>query len=155
MEHTSEHAAHFEEFTQVIRQLTKVVDTLTQIEHQKAQAAAANQHSLIDAYLNPEQAEILKLKGLEQKRIKLGRLLGWEGLTFQQIIGQADSGRKELLSPLFLELDTGINRLTNAMTSAGRVIGVRLRELETAIARENGVTYDSQGMTNHFKDKYV
>lgn len=155
MEHTSEYALHLEEFTQVLIQLTGVVDTLTQIEQQKAQAAASGKHSLLDGYLNPEQAEILKLRGLEQKRMKLGRLLGFEGLTFHEIMDRADSGQKELFSPLFADLNTGIRRLTNAMTSAGRAIGVRLNELETVIHLKNGTTYDSHGVTNHFKDKYV
>lgn len=164
MEHTSEYAAHLEEseyaahleeFTQVLRQITGVVDTLTQIEQQKAQAAATSQHALLDGYLNPEQAEILKLRGLEQKRIRLGGVLGWEGLTFHEIMEQAGPDQRELLSPLFRELDTGIHRLNNAMTSAGRVIGIRLGELEAAITQEIGPGSGGQPGTDHFKDRYV
>lgn len=153
MEYTSEYPAHLEEFVQVIRQLTEVTDTLTQIEQQKAQAAAADKPFLLNAYLNPEQAEILKLRGLEQKRMKLAALLGWKELTFHQIMEQADQGQRELLSPLFTELNTGIRRLTSAMTSSGRAIGIRLEELGTAIALTPGTSFEDGA--GHFKDKYV
>lgn len=155
MDYTSEYPAHLREFTQVLGQLAGVVDALTQIEQQKAQAAAGGNHSLLNAYLNPEQAEILKLRGLEQKRMKLAGILGWTGLTFHQIMEQADPAQEEALSPLFTELNTGIKRLTNAMTASGRAIGVRLGELEAAINPENGSTYDSKGVSVHFNDKYV
>lgn len=160
MEHPSEYTATLNEFIEVLNQLTQVVHALTQIEEKKALAAAQSQHMLMNDFLNPEQAQILKLRGLEQKRIKLADKLGWKGLTFRQILNQPELSRKELLSPLFVELDAGIRRLTGAKDSADRVIKLRLRELESAIAKGAGSSYDGKGAPMgsspvHFHDKYV
>lgn len=160
MENTAEHTVTLEDFAGVLKQLTDVVITLTQMEEQKAQAAANSQHSLINGFLNPEQAQILKMRGLEQKRIKLAQALGWKGLTFRQILDQADSSQRELLSPLFVELDAEVKRLIAARDSADRVVKLRLRELEIAISRKNGTVSDSRNVPadsspTHFKDRYV
>lgn len=158
MKHTSEHNTPLEHFSEVLRQLTDVVNDLAQIEGQKAQAAAYSQHHLINGFLNPEQAQILKLRGLEQKRMKFAEELGWKGLTFRQILEQADNEQKELLSPLFAELDREVKRLTSAKDSADRAIKLRLRELETAITLESHSVSGGQavaGVSNHFKDTYV
>lgn len=158
MEHVPGHAAPFDEFAEVMKQLIETVDILTQMEVQKAHAAANSQHNLIAGFLNPEQAQILKLRGLEQKRIRLAQALGWEGLTFRQILEQLESSRKECLSPLFAQLETGVKRLTDTRTSADRVIQLRLRELEAAIAEKEGSSYLGAGNApgpSRFKDRYV
>lgn len=160
MEHSSEYTATVNEFIDVLNQLIQVVHALTQIEEQKALAAAQSQHILMNDFLNPEQAQILKLRGLEQKRIRLADRLGWKGLTFRQILNQPECGHKELLSPLFVELETGIRHLTGAKDSADRAIKLRLRELESAIAQGAGGVYDGKGAPAggspvHFHDKYV
>ena len=54
MEQVPVHAAPFDEFAEVLKQLTEAVDILTQMEVQKAQAAANSQHNLIAGFLNPE-----------------------------------------------------------------------------------------------------
>ena len=60
MEQVPVHAAPFDEFAEVLKKLTEEVDILTQMEVQKAHAAANSQHNLIAGFLNPEQAQILK-----------------------------------------------------------------------------------------------
>ena len=62
-----------EQFVQVLKQLIEAVTVLAGQEEQMAQAAALSQHHLISGFLNQEQAQLLKLRGLEQKRLRLGR----------------------------------------------------------------------------------
>ena len=114
--------------------------------------------NLIAGFLNPEQAQILKLRGLEQKRTRLAQTLGWEGLTFRQILEQPENSQKECLSPLFAQLEVGVKRLTDTRTSADRVIKLRLRELEAAIAGKEGSSCPGDGNApapSRFKDRYV
>ena len=158
MEQVPVHAAPFDEFAEVLKQLTEAVDILTQMEVQKAHAAANSQHNLIAGFLNPEQAQILKLRGLEQKRTRLAQTRGWEGLTFRQILEQPENSQKECLSPLFAQLEAGVKRLTDTRTSADRVIKLRLRELEAAIAGKEGSSCPGDGNApapSRFKDRYV
>lgn len=148
-----------DEFAGVLSQLTEVVHALAELEEQKADAAANSQHHLINEFLNPEQALVLKLRGLEQKRIKLAGTLGWQGLTFRQILEQADDGQSLVLNPLFMDLNTQVKRLTKARDASEKVIRLRLRELETAVAGEGGQNYGGDSRIDktpvHFKDQYV
>lgn len=137
-----------EDFTAVIKDLTDVAGRLSRIEEEKAQAASLRRHELLDGYIQKEQALILKLRGLEQHRMKLARELGWDSLTFRQILEKASSGEQELLSPAFLELEQQLTRLQNAKEAAGKILNVRIHELQVAIARREGGSYDNSGNVN-------
>jgi len=149
-----------DEFAVVLSQLTEVVHALAELEEQKADAAANSQHHLINDFLNPEQALVLKLRGLEQKRIRLADHLGWQGLTFRQILEQADDRQSLVLNPLFIDLSTPVKRLTEAKDASEKMIRLRLRELETTVAGEGGQSYGNNDKNLsrtpvHFQDQYV
>ncbi|MGL5436390.1 MAG: hypothetical protein ACRDBO_13480 [Lachnospiraceae bacterium] len=160
MEDTAKQTTSLTDFTEVMLQLTDVVNALTEIEEQKAAAAADHQHHLINGFLSPEQAQILKLRGLEQKRIRLAAALGWQGLTFREILEQADNEQKTLLAPLLIELDRQIRGLTAAKDASDQMIRLRLKELEAVVAEQNGTSYGNGEKTAaptslHFSDQYV
>ena len=142
----------FHNFTAVIRELAVLAGDIATVEERKAEAAVQKRHQLFDGFIQKEQAQILKLRGLEQRRIRMAKELGWESLTFRQILEKAEPEQKESLSPLFAELEQ----------NAERIIKVRIREIETAISRTQGGSYDNGGsagpnapMHNKMKDTYV
>ncbi len=160
MKDSNNHTELMDEFTTVLIQITDVVTSLTETEQHKADAAANNRHDLIDSFLNPEQAMIMKLRGLEQKRLKLTEGLGWKGLTFRQLLDQADSEQREVLAPLFTALDDRLRQLTDIREASDRIIQLRLRELQTALGQEESYGYDSSKQSaaaapGHFRNKYV
>lgn len=151
-----------EDFAAVIRDLTATAGHIAKIEDAKAEAASAGRHTLLDGFIQEEQAYILKLRGLEQHRLKLAESLGWKSLTFRQILERTTPEETELLSPLFSELELQLKKLGQAREAAERLIKVRLHELQIAIARQQGTSYDNSGNINsesmpHIKlqDKYV
>lgn len=149
-----------DQFRQVLSQTADVLRELTRIEQQKADAASQKQHQLMDGFLKEEQALMLKLRGLEQHRVKLSESLGFQDLTFRQILERADESIREILSPLFASMTEETARLTQAKDAADRIIRLRLREMEAAISRERGVSYEgSRNVTGkmpaHFQDTYV
>ncbi len=159
-EQTTSTSSAFEEFIQVLQQLTAVTDDLASQEEQKAQAASLGQHHLITGFLNHEQAQILKLRGLEQKRMQLADRFGWKDLTFRQILEQADETQTSRLSPAFEDLNRQVKRLKAAKDAADKVIRVRMRELDSAIAAMQGrlpedVEASRKSVPPHFQDKYV
>ena len=101
MEHTDSPTAALEAFGDTLEQLSDLMTSLTQMENAKAEAASSGQHGRIDGYLKQEQALILKLRGLEQRHRKQMKTLAWDGLTFRQILEQADEKEEAFLSPLF------------------------------------------------------
>lgn len=134
-----------EEFAAVIRDLTDTAKHISHIEEAKAEAASVNRHDQMDGFIQDEQAYILKLRGQEQHRIRLSEELGWKSLTFRQILETASPEQAELLTPLFLALEDQLKQLEQSRGAAEKIINARLRELQIAIARQQGGSYDDAG----------
>ncbi|MCI8517542.1 MAG: hypothetical protein HFG75_11870 [Hungatella sp.] len=128
-------------FSDIIRQLTVLTGQLSQVEEAKAEAASEKRHELLDGFIQKEQAQLLKLRGLEQHRMKLAKNLGWDSLTFRQILDRADSQQREVLLPLFTELEQQLNRLIQSRKASEHIINVRIHEIETLIALQEGSSY--------------
>ena len=94
-----------EKFATIIRELTDTADYMARIEENKAIVASEKRHQLLDGLIQDEQAQILKLRGLEQRRLRLADSLGWKSLTFRQILEKAEPEQQTLLQPLFGELE--------------------------------------------------
>ena len=142
-----------EEFCATLGQLIVVVKEITDIEQRRIDAASRNEHQQIESFLNEEQAALLSLRGLEQKRMHQAADFGWKDFTFRQILYAADSEQKKILLPLFNELDEQVSLLKKVRASADRIIGLRIHELEEAIAMAGGVP---NGTSSHFfKDRYI
>lgn len=146
MEHTDSPTAALEAFGDTLEQLSDLMTSLTQMENAKAEAASSGQHGRTDGYLKQEQALILKLRGLEQRHRKQMKTLAWDGLTFRQILEQADEKEEAFLSPLFGRLTEQLRLLTSSRDSANRILNVRLKEFEDALAGSP---------QPHFRDTYV
>lgn len=152
----------FEEFTAVIRDLAAVVSDIGRVEEAKARAASEKRHQLLDGYIQQEQAQILKLRGLEQHRIRLAETLGWNSLTFRQILENASPEQAEVLKPIFLRLEEELSQMQQARKSSEQIIQVRLHEIQTAIAKQEGSSYDNTGnvnlnapLHNKIRDTYI
>lgn len=137
-----------EKFAAVIRELTDTAGHIAGIEENKAAAASEKRHELLDTFIQDEQAQILKLRGLEQRRLRLADSLGWKSLTFRQILEKAEPAQQTLLQPLFLELEHQLKRLENARGNAEQIISTRLHEMQIILARQQGGSYDNTGNIN-------
>ncbi len=160
MEQTTQ--TQFEEFTTVIEELTSLSSSISQIESAKADAASEKHHELMDGYIQEEQALILKLRGLEQKRARLSRELGWESLTFRQILDKASLRQRTKLEPLFLALEQALQELEHSRKAAEQIIQVRLHQIQAMAAHQGGSSYDNAGDVSlnapphsKMKDRYV
>lgn len=159
----AEHTAptrDLDSFIGILKELTTVAGTLAGQEEELARAAAAGEHHLISEIINRQQALLLQLRGLEQKRISTAASLGWENLTFRQILEQADKRESSLLEPLFIDLDRLVRRLHGAKGSADTAIRLRMRELDKIIGAIDGreaddVEFSRKNAPRHFQNKYV
>ncbi|WP_373263675.1 flagellar export chaperone FlgN [Hungatella hathewayi] len=160
MNRQSDRCALLDQFNHTISALIDVVREITDLENEKASIASSGHHVLIDECIKKEQACILKLRGLEHKRMRAAEPLGWKDLTFRQILEQCEDSEAESLQPLFSELDNRIDQLLNARDSADRIIRSRLQEMELLLSRQTGESYDgtgkgSSGIEVHLHDQFV
>lgn len=150
----------FEEFCLTVQSIIQTVSEITDLERDKAAAAAQRQHHLLDGYINQEQAAMLKLRGFEKKRSQYMEQLGFGQLTFRQILETVSPQEFEQLSPLFTELMEGLKVLTDTKTDTDRLIRSKLRELDLFLSAKNGASYGPDGKhdldaSGHRKDTYI
>ena len=134
MEYTDSRPADLEAFGRTLEQLADLMVSLTQTENAKAEAASSGSHGRINGFLQQEQALILRLRGLEQHRAKQMKALGWEGLTFRQVLDRASQEETAVLSPLFDRLTGQLKLLTDSRDSADRILKLRLKEFQETLA---------------------
>ena len=78
---------------------------------------------------------LLKLRGLEQSRLRCMEAMGWKDLTFRGILSGLPKAQKERLLPLFTDLDRELKLLLDAKDSADRMITLRLAEFQQALLK--------------------
>lgn len=143
----------FEQFCETLDRLTDTVCKIRDIEQKRLDAASAKEHQRIHTFLNEEQAALLNLRGLDQRRSHQAEALGWKGLTYTQILAVADDAQKAALTPLFDRLNTEVTSLKEVRANADRIVNVRIHEFEELIALAGGVPKEYSA--NLFHDKYV
>ncbi len=123
------------EFACSITLITDTVKELRQIEEQKAISASEGRHDKMDGFLKQEQVFLLKLRGLEQSRLRCMEAMDWKDLTFRGILSGLPKAQKERLLPLFTDLDRELKLLLDAKDSADRMITLRLAEFQQALLK--------------------
>lgn len=129
----------------VLSRLSEVLRRLNSEEEAKAAAASSGHHDQLDSILTAEQALILELRGLEQKRISILNQTGWKNASFRQILEQEDEDGKQRLAPLFEELTRNSDQLRNTKDNADRILKVRLHQISLFSESGNGPHYDHYG----------
>lgn len=142
-------------FIHTLEQLSETAAGLTEAEIGKAEAASAKNHEKLDSFLKEEQALLLKLRGLEQQRIRQAGELGWKDLSFRRILAESDPETSAALSPIFSRLEQQLKELTDAKDAAGRIVSVRLRELEHILGAGSSGSNPGVDLPSHFHDRYV
>lgn len=143
----------FEQFCETLGRLADTVCEIAGIEQKRLDAASAKEHQRIHTFLNDEQAALLNLRGLDQKRSHQAEALGWKDLTYTQILAVADDTQKAALTPLFERLNAEVSSLKEIKANADRIVNVRIHEFEELIALAGGVPKELSA--NLFHDKYV
>ncbi|MFR8069353.1 MAG: flagellar export chaperone FlgN [Clostridium sp.] len=133
------------ELLPVLSRLSETLRRLNTAEEAKASAASLGRHEQLDSILTEEQALILELRGLEQKRISILNQTGWNNLSFRQILEQEDEDGREKLAPFFEQLRQSADLLRSTKENADRILKVRLHQIRFLSNSENGPHYDHYG----------
>lgn len=153
----------FTAFTKIIEELITLFDHLIPIEQEKLDAAVKNRVSFVEDCMHKEQAAVLQLRGLEQKRESEQKRLGLEGYTFRQILECAPEDAAAALNPLFDRLAEQVRTFQSVSASARDIIEVNLHVIQRALAAEapGKATYSAAGQKkddnkrNHFTSRSI
>lgn len=154
----------FTDFKKIIEELIALFDHLIPIEQEKLDAAIKNRVTFVEDCMHKEQAAVLQLRGLEQKREAEQIRLGMKGYTFRQILEQAPEEATAVLDPLFKQLGERVRTFQSISESARNIIEVNLHVIQSALAAEGPgkTTYSATGQKkddnikrNHFTSRSI
>lgn len=155
--------SNFSAFADLMREFIDFFDTLIPIEQDKLDATVKNRVALVEDFMHKEQAAVMRLRGLEQKREAEQKRLGLEGCTFRQILGKVSEEDAAILKPLFDKMDSQIRTIQSLSGSIKDAIEVNLRVIELSLSGDSSgkATYSASGQKNekentrHFSSRSV
>ncbi len=150
------------EFTEVIHRYIEVFDRLIPLEQKKLDVVKQNRVSQLEEIGGKEQAEALAMRGLEQKREKAQEALGFQGLSFQEILEKLPAEQKQAMKELFNELAERVRVFQELADNSRTIMEVNLHAINKMIAEQKqgkGQTYSEDGSVKqreiHFTDTRI
>lgn len=150
------------EFTEVIHHYIEVFDRLIPLEQKKLDVVKQNRVSMLEEIGKKEQAEALVMRGLEQRREKVQEKLGFQGMTFQEILEQLPREQQLETKTLFNELGDRVRTFQSLADSSKTMMEVNLHAINKMIAEQKQgkpQTYSEDGSVKereiHFTDRRI
>lgn len=155
--------SEFSAFADLMKEFIEFFDTLIPIEQDKLEATVKNRVALVEDFMHKEQAAVMRLRGLEQKREAEQKRLGLEGCTFRQILGKIPDTDAAMLKPLFDKMDSQVRTMQSLSGSIKDAIEVNLRVIQRNLTGNSpgSSTYSATGQkaekenTRHFSSRSV
>lgn len=143
-----------EEFHQIVIAIIKLLKTLMGIEQEKLQAITQNDLQKLDACIKEEQAQVLKLRGLDRKRDLLLVRMGYENLSFKEIIDVLPQEDRAESRRLYNELQRATDDFNNINASVRTALEVNLHNINAALESLKippaGAAATGHNLTNRF-----
>lgn len=103
------------------------------LEYEKYDAVVKDDINALDNVVAQEQAFYLKMKGLDQRREKILKDLGFSDKTLREIIDTSCDGEKQRLIGIYDKLNTLINEFKKINSLCKTLIEIRLHRVDKAI----------------------
>ena len=112
-----------------------LLDKLIVFEENKLEAVKNAKISELDRFLKEEQVHLLQFKGLDAKRERLQKELGFDGLTYKQIIAKTDGELRQQLEDSFVVLESKTNRFKSLINTISGCIDVKLHTIDATLEK--------------------
>ena len=146
------------DFNNIVLSLIELLRSLIAIEQDKLKAVTSNDLDTLNACIKNEQVEVLKLKGIDKKREQIQVDLGYENLTFREIISMLPEEQKNESAKLFTTLQRTTDEFNELNNSIKTALDVNLHSINTTLSKLN-ITPDSEQSQmpsgNNLKNKFA
>lgn len=133
-----------EQFKLVIQKMISLFIALEELEQKKLEAVQKKRITLLEDVMNKEQADILKLRGLERELYAVQKQCGWEGKKFREIIEVVPQEIKEELNELFQQFTHQMQQFQTVNQEANKLIELNLYAMNKVLEK-NGIEYNDNG----------
>lgn len=129
------------ELCDILREMTALFREFLPLEEEKLKAAQRKQVTFIEDCMGKEQALLLRIRGLEQKRESFLGKKGLQGRTLREIIAEQPEEEKKELAEVFEEFSNAVKTFSALNGEAMKLIQINLHELEKAAKEKEGRSY--------------
>lgn len=145
-------------FNALILNLIELMKHLTSIEQDKLKAVTSKDLDALNLCIKNEQAQILKLRGLDKQREQIQESLGYKNLSFEEIISSLSPDEKEETNKLYLTLQQTTNTFKEINATIKTALDVNLHMIDAAMNRLN-ITPDNDPSTassgNNLRNRFA
>ncbi|MGC4019596.1 MAG: hypothetical protein QM793_10515 [Muricomes sp.] len=139
------------EFQEVIQKLILLFQELTSIESKMLDAAKGEHIAVLESHMLKEQAAIMQLRGLEREKDRVQAELGYDGLSFHEILEKLSEEERTHFLPLFDGLSREIQMFQEVHEDLTLIMEVNLRNLNKKLNNTESQVYpgnrtDSKGL---------
>jgi hypothetical protein len=136
----------YEKFKNLMEEYNELLDRLLDLEEAKIKIIASGGSVGLNSCMKDEEAEMLRMKGLDRKREKLLEETNQQGKTFREIVDMQAAVQKTELQPLYIDMREKTHHLKKLTESTAGMIESRLIRVEHTIREMNGSnTYGKDG----------
>ena len=118
------------DFESNIKDLIVFFEEMSDVEKEKLKAVTENNILLLEECMNKEQANILRLRGLDKKREQIQSALSFEKLSFKEIIQLLPEENKTEMNALLNELSLAVSLYKKYSENAKTAIEVNLHSID-------------------------
>lgn len=129
------------ELCDILREMTALFREFLPLEEEKLKAAQRKQVTFIEDCMGKEQALLLKIRGLEQKRESFLKKKGLQGRTLREIIAEQPQEEQRELTQVFEAFGNAVKTFSALNEEAMKLIRLNLHELENVVKEKEGSSY--------------
>ena len=146
--------AGWQDYLKLMRDLTKTLETLTQVERDKNDAASQGDLIGVEECMKREQVLSLSLRGCDQRRDKLLAELGLRGITLSQLEARSPDEFQLETKAVVEELRRQYKLFQAASQVARDTLEINLRGIERLQAQRIGDTAEAEETRKHHQTDF-
>ncbi len=136
-----------DELMKILEALTEALNNSLPLEKEKFRAVQEDRISTVEECMVKEQALALKIKGLEQRRIKFMEEHGYGNMTLKEIAETLKGEEQMKMNALIEDVVLAVQNFNSYNDESMKMIRLKLHTLEKTAAAEGGQTYGRKGTT--------
>lgn len=142
---------------EILMESTELYNNFLELEYKKYETIIKDDTLNLDDIVAKEQVFYLKMRGIEQKRIKHIEEMGMKNKTLKEIIELSDVENKTMLKEAYDELFKLITEVKKISNLCNTVIEVRLRRIDRATSQlgQNEKTYSKEDVKNNNSKSFL